>query len=58
MVLNKILVWACLYRLIASQFPPTPEGVTVIQSRIQPGVSISYKEVSNIYQQLGLITIN
>jgi hypothetical protein len=58
MVLNKILVWACLYRLIASQFPPTPEGVTVIQSRIQPGVSISYKEVSNIYQQLGLIIIN
>jgi hypothetical protein len=51
-------VWACLYTLIASQFPPTPEGVTVIQSQIQPGVSISYKEVSNIYQQLGLITIN
>jgi len=43
----KILLWACFYRLIASQFPPTPEGVTTIQSRLQPGVSISYKEVSN-----------
>jgi hypothetical protein len=58
MALNKILLWACFHRLIASQFPPNPEGVTIIQSRIQPGVSISYKEASNAYQQLGLIAID
>jgi hypothetical protein len=58
MAFNKILLWACFYRLIASQFPPNPEGVTTIQSRIQPGVSISYKEVSNAYQQLGLISVD
>lgn len=29
----------------AASFPPTPEGVTVIESEGFPGVSISYKQV-------------
>jgi hypothetical protein len=30
---------------LAASFPPTPEGLTIIQSEKFPGVSISYKEV-------------
>jgi hypothetical protein len=30
--------------LTAAQFPPTPEGVTTIKSKIHPGVKVSYKE--------------
>ena len=29
---------------VSSPFPPTPEGLTVIQSLVHPNVSISYKE--------------
>ncbi|KAE9375155.1 carboxypeptidase S1 [Stipitochalara longipes BDJ] len=44
MALQKILLFACLFEIVVSQFPPTPEGITTILSQIQPGVSISYKE--------------
>lgn len=27
-------------------FPPTPQGITELQSKIDPGVTISYKEVT------------
>lgn len=29
----------------AQYFPPTPEGVTTVQSKTHEGVSISFKEV-------------
>ena len=32
--------------LVAAQFPPTPEGVTVLKSQIEEGIQISYKEVA------------
>ena len=31
--------------VVAQYFPPVPEGVTTIQSKIGGGISISYKEV-------------
>lgn len=31
-----------------AQFPPIPEGVTVLESKFGDGVKISYKEVSKI----------
>jgi hypothetical protein len=31
--------------VVRSQFPPTPEGITVLQSHVEDGVEISYKEV-------------
>jgi hypothetical protein len=33
-------------RDVSAQFPPIPEGVTVLKSKFGDGVSISYKEVS------------
>ncbi|KAF2725995.1 carboxypeptidase S1-like protein B [Polychaeton citri CBS 116435] len=44
-------VWcllACLASPTFAQFPPTPEGVTVLQSKFGDGVSISYKDSSSI----------
>lgn len=41
-----LAVVSCLFGLVSSQyFPPTPENVTVLQSKFHPGVTISYKEV-------------
>ena len=40
-----------LTALVQAQFPPQPEGVTVLQSQVEEGVRISYKEVS-VYQTL------
>lgn len=31
--------------LVNAQFPPKPEGVTVLESKLEEGVRISYKEV-------------
>lgn len=31
---------------VAQYFPPTPEGVKVVESKHQKGVKVSYKEVS------------
>ena len=53
-----ILLCACLFETIAAQFPPNPEGLTTIISKIQPGVSISYKEVSRTCQQPSLVATN
>lgn len=36
---------AALGRVVQAQFPPTPEGITVLQSHVEDGVTISYKEV-------------
>ena len=47
-ILSKAL-WALTSLAIgasAASFPPTPEGLSVVQSLKFPGVSISYKEVS------------
>jgi hypothetical protein len=40
-----------LTALVQAQFPPKPEGVTVLQSQVEEGVRISYKEV-HVYQTL------
>jgi hypothetical protein len=32
--------------LVAGQFPPKPEGMKVVKSKFQDGITISYKEVS------------
>jgi hypothetical protein len=48
MLLNGLLMLtACgmLNGLTRAQFPPTPEGVTVLDSHIEDGIRISYKEV-------------
>jgi hypothetical protein len=55
MALHMILLWACFYGLMTTRFPSKPEGLSIIQSRTQGGVSISYKEGSNTYQQHSLI---
>lgn len=31
--------------LVAAQFPPTPEGATVLQSKFHENVTLSFKEV-------------
>ncbi|KAK7744408.1 hypothetical protein SLS62_010198 [Diatrype stigma] len=38
------VVIAGLSTFVAAQFPPAPEGVTVLESRFGDGVTISYKE--------------
>lgn len=30
---------------VLAQFPPTPSGVTVLESKVEEGARISYKEV-------------
>lgn len=50
MLANKICVAATLLAAIPASvtqyFPPTPEGVTVLESKFGDGVTISYKEES------------
>jgi hypothetical protein len=47
--LARYLVAAGLAGAVAAQyFPPTPEGVTIIKSKHEEGVTISYKEVTFI----------
>ena len=38
----------------AQYFPPTPENVTVVQSQLQNGVSISYKEVRPVVNSVAV----
>ncbi|KAK5169543.1 uncharacterized protein LTR77_005519 [Saxophila tyrrhenica] len=40
----QILSIACLAFQGLAQFPPTPEGITTLQSRFHPGITISYKQ--------------
>jgi len=43
-----LLVNALIFSLAVAQFPPTPENVTVIKSRFDEGITISYKEVCTL----------
>ena len=48
MVLPKLSLLGAagfLTAVVNAQFPPTPEGVTVVESQLEEGVRISYKEV-------------
>lgn len=38
-----------------SYFPPSPEGLTVVESKHQEGVKISYKEVKSLCCLLSVI---
>ena len=44
-LLSRALPILLLITSCAAQFPPTPEGVTVLQSKFGDGVTLSYKEV-------------
>ncbi len=44
-MLNSISVLAALAGLTAAQFPPRPSGLTVLKSKINENVTISFKEV-------------
>lgn len=45
MVVSKLALAALgLATTTCAGFPPQPEGVTTLQSKIQPGISISYRE--------------
>jgi hypothetical protein len=45
----SLLAWAgaALVGPVVAQFPPSPQNVTIVKSKLNPAVSISYKEVSN-----------
>lgn len=45
MLVNSVLLSA-LAGLAAAQFPPKPEGVKIVKSKLHENVTISYKEVS------------
>jgi hypothetical protein len=44
--LSLLTAYGLLSELASAQFPPTPEGVTVLDSHIEDGIRISYKEVT------------
>lgn len=44
--LSLFVAYGMLNRLTRAQFPPTLEGVTVLESHIEDGIRISYKEVA------------
>jgi hypothetical protein len=44
----SLLVNALIFSLAVAQFPPTPENVTIIKSRFDEGITISYKEVCTL----------
>lgn len=45
-LVSLFTVAAGFVRAVAGDyFPPTPEGLTVVESKYQEGVKISYKEV-------------
>lgn len=39
-----LTAWSLSHRFVNAQFPPKPEGVTVLDSKIEEGIKISYKE--------------
>lgn len=45
--IRSLVAMSPLALAVFAAFPPTPENVTTIQSIKFPGVSISYKEVTN-----------
>jgi hypothetical protein len=46
----SLLAWACaaLVGPVVAQFPPSPQHITIVKSKLNPAVSISYKEVSSL----------
>lgn len=46
MVPRQLVLGAALLGLAAAQFPPKPEGITLLKSKFHENVTISYKEVS------------
>lgn len=49
MLFQKSLSFGALVALsglVHAQFPPKPVGVTVLESQIEEGIQLSYKEVS------------
>jgi hypothetical protein len=56
-MLNRLKIFTALGALagvVNAQFPPTPEGIKVLDSKLTDGVRISYKEVRN-FQCIGPI---
>jgi hypothetical protein len=56
-MLNRLKIFTALGALagvVNAQFPPTPEGIKVLDSKLTDGVRISYKEVRNL-QCIGAI---
>lgn len=45
---------ASLLALTAAQFPASPEGVTVRDSKFGDGVKLSWKEVGMLLRRIGL----
>lgn len=45
MLFTKLCTLGSLAAFAAAQFPAKPEGVTVLESQLEDGVRISYKEV-------------
>ncbi|PYI02607.1 alpha/beta-hydrolase [Aspergillus sclerotiicarbonarius CBS 121057] len=45
MIASKLISAALLSGVVLAQYPPTPEGLTTINSAILPGVTITYKKV-------------
>jgi hypothetical protein len=55
MLLRGLLLLGAIGALpwrVAAQFPAKPEGVTVLDSQIEEGIKISYKEVTQSKQTL------
>ena len=48
--LSLLAAYGMLSGLTFAQFPPTPEGVTILDSHIEDGIRILYKEVSQRVQ--------
>lgn len=42
---TRLFAVAGLATIAAAQFPTKPEGVTILESKLEDGVRISYKEV-------------
>jgi hypothetical protein len=51
MLVASVMLFGLL-GLASAQFPPKPEGTTVLKSRFHENVTISYKEVSILQQKL------
>ena len=47
--LIALFAYASLVDLVSSQFPPKPQGLTILQSKFHENVTISYKEVRLLY---------
>lgn len=52
--LSLLAASSFLSRLVYAQFPPILEDVTVLDSHIEDGIRISYKEVTTPTQALGI----